>query len=96
MKKIVLLVCVTLFASCSSKDVDTPRQTEISITVADYIFEVPAGFRLVEAQGIDSYVGSVEGNGYSISFDYGWYTSPFENLPEDSFEVSVNTQDGYY
>lgn len=96
MKMIALLVCVAIFVSCSSKEDDTSTQTETSLEIGNYEFDVPAGFRLIEAQGIDSYVGSVEGNGYTISFDFGWYTSSFENLPEDTYEVTVDTLDGDY
>lgn len=96
MKNLFLLTCVGIIISCSSKNDDTVSQAEKSLTIADYLFEVPADFKLIEGKGIDSYVGSVKGNDYTITFDYGWYTSSFENLPADAFEVSVDTVDGYY
>jgi len=44
-------------------------------------------FTLVPEQGFDSYVGKIEGTGISLFFDYGWYTSPRSNLPEDEYLV---------
>jgi len=66
------------------------------IEIGSYVFNFPSGFTLVPAQGIDSYVGNIEGAGISLSFDYGWYTSPVSNLPEDEYEVVEDELNGHF
>lgn len=37
---------------------------------------LPSSLRQIKTQGADSYVGSFEGPGLRVEFDYGWYSDP--------------------
>ncbi len=95
--KVILLIVCIVFTSCSSKD-STPSTSEETkvIAVGNYEFEFPTDFDLVELEGIDSYVGNLVGNEITLSFDFGWYTSPLSNLSEDEFIVTDDVINGHF
>lgn len=95
-KGILFIVCI-VFTSCSSKDStsSTSEETKV-IAVGDYEFEFPTDFNLVELKGIDSYVGNLVGNEITLTFDFGWYTSPLSNLSEDEFIVTDTIINGHF
>ena len=43
----------------------------------DFIIELPANWKFVRLDGIDSYVGLFTNERDSIEFDYGWYSGEF-------------------
>lgn len=47
-----------------------------TIKIGRYQFQFPVGFSLIPGNGIDSYIGNINGAGISLSFDSGAYTSP--------------------
>ncbi|MFT5290448.1 MAG: hypothetical protein ACI8QS_001586 [Planctomycetota bacterium] len=47
-------------------------------------FRIPAGVESIPIQGTDSQVGLLEGAGFRIRFDFGWYS-------DDSFEGQGNS-----
>jgi len=67
-----------------------------TIKIGRYQFQFPLGFSLVPGQGIDSYVGNINGNDISLSFDYGAYTGPSTNLPVDEYEVTEDEIEGNF
>jgi len=62
-------------------------EPSLPIKIGRYQFQFPLGFSLVPGNGIDSYIGNINGNGISLSFDYGAYTIPSSNLPASEYEV---------
>ncbi len=90
---LTLVAFLFLFLSCN-KDDDSNEPS--SIQIGNYIFNFETKFTLVELQGIDSYVGKINGSGISISVDYGWYTSPANNLSENEYLVTEDEINGHY
>ena len=78
--------------SCNKDDINEPS----SIEIGNYIFNFETQFELEELQGIDSYVGNINGSGISLSFDYGWYTEPATNLSSDEYIVTEEEINGHY
>jgi len=66
------------------------------IEIGDYLFQFPSEFSLVPGQGTDSYIGNINGTDISLSFDYGWYTGPSSNLPEDEYIVTEDEIEGHF
>ena len=52
--------------------------------VGSFRFRVPVGVESVPVQGIDSQVGLLEGAGFRIRFDLGWYS-------DNSFDGKINS-----
>ncbi len=99
LKPFILVTLVSLFLSCDK--VDDPSIPEVktdpsTIEIGEYTFNFKTTFVLEELQGIDSYVGRVNGDAISLSFDYGWYTSPAENLSSTDYVVTEDDIKGYY
>jgi len=92
-KKIVLFSFIIFFTSCSTTDDDINKPSTIEI--GSYKFMFPTKFYIKESQGIDSYVGSIIGNGIEIYFDYGIYTSPSPQLSDNEFEVFEDEFEGH-
>lgn len=82
MKNLVLISILFLLFTCgvSSKNPFGPWKT---IEVGRYIFDFPPGFELIKEKGIDSYVGKIQDDSISFSFDYGYYSNDFELLSEE-------------
>jgi hypothetical protein len=83
-KQFTFIIIVALIWSCSNDDdttMNNPPIYENRIDIGDYSFYFPDDFQLEVLQGIDSYIGRINGNESSLFFDYGWYTSPVGNLP---------------
>ena len=63
-----------------------------SISLASKVrFEFPPGkfssdFELVTENGIDSYVGKIKGDSMCFSFDFGYYSSDFEQTSQEYLE----------
>lgn len=93
---VFLISC--LFINCSDGDYNDDDATqEINpITIGAYTFTFPEEFNLEELQGIDSYVGAINGPEFSLSFDYGWYTRSATGLSPTEFNTSVDTLQGHY
>ncbi|TCK64691.1 hypothetical protein DFQ05_2674 [Winogradskyella wandonensis] len=79
--------------SCNNEN-ETSDST--SIQIGNYIFNFPSKFKLEEQQGIDSYVGNINGSGISIFFDYGWYTGPVNNPSLNQYIVNEDEISGHY
>lgn len=47
-----------------------------TISVGKYQLDVPQHFDLRKAEGIDSFVGMIEGDSIHLHFDYGYYSNP--------------------
>jgi hypothetical protein len=59
-----------------------------TIQVGGYYFDFPSDFKLVEEQGIDSYIGRIEGDEFTLWFDYGYYSGDFGPTPEEYLQDS--------
>jgi len=71
-------------------------EPSVPIEIGNYLFQFPLGFSLVPGQGIDSYVGQINGAGISLSFDYGAFTGPASNLPAAEYVVTEDEIDGHF
>ena len=93
-KNIILLSFIILFTSCSTTvdGINKPSTVEIG----SYKFMFPTKFYIEECQGLDSYVGSIIGDGIEVYFDYGMYTSPSRQLSNDEFEAFEDEFEGHY
>lgn len=94
--KIVLILITLSYTNCSDdNDLDLDLDLEFTnlktIEIGDYKLEFPSQFQLIEGLGIDSYVGKVVGSGIELTFDFGVFTNPHQNLPENRFEVINET-----
>ncbi|WP_194774590.1 hypothetical protein [Pararhodonellum marinum] len=65
-----------------------------TINIGEYELQAPGNFKLTEQQGYDSMVGILEGSGISMSYDYGMYTSPEQNVSEEHFTVINEVEEG--
>ncbi|MEM6685970.1 MAG: hypothetical protein AAF617_09330 [Bacteroidota bacterium] len=100
LKHCIAIVILALTWSCNNDDDATtttnPPIYENRIDIEEYAFYFPDDFRLEPLQGIDSYIGNINGNEITLFFDYGWYTRPSENLSPSEFDVSEDIINGYY
>lgn len=92
---ISILALIHFLGSCEAKD-DTIFENGNLIAIGEYTFNFTSDFGLTEEQGIDSYVGKVSNDNFSLTFDYGWYTRPSEDLPIDEYEVVEDVIDGHF
>lgn len=95
LKPLILIIALLFFLSCNNDDDSTSNQPS-SIEIGNYIFNFETEFTLEELQGIDSYVGNINGSGITLFFDYGWYTVPSMNLPPDEYVVTEEEINGHY
>lgn len=93
LKPLMLIIAMFFFFSCTSDDNNNEPS---SIQIGNYAFNFKTKFTLEELQGIDSYVGKVNGSGISLSFDLGWYTRAASNLPADEYIVTEDEINGHY
>lgn len=90
---LILIFGFILFTSCNEND---NQQINSQIEIGNYLFRFPSDYKLVEKQGIDSYVGNIVSNSTSLSFDLGWYTSASQNLAADQFIVIEDKISGHF
>ena len=93
LKLYIPILFLTLLYNCNSnKNNNAPS----SIEIGNYRFNFESTFTLEELQGIDSYVGNINGHNVSLFFDYGWYTSPSKNLSLDDYDVFEDKIEGHF
>ncbi|WP_373522637.1 hypothetical protein [Aquiflexum sp.] len=95
MEKLKILTSIILtffFVGCSQSDLSFDNLKNIEI--GQYQLQVPMNFIIIEEQGYDSMVGRIEGSGISMSYDYGMYTSPEQNVSEENFTIINEDNDG--
>lgn len=97
-KQVAFIVVIMLFWSCNNNDDGSGNNPRFQnkIEIGNYAFYFPDGFVLQEGQGIDSYIGNVNGNNISLFFDYGWYTLPVQNLPANEYIVTEDEINGHF
>lgn len=84
MNKLLLFLLPILFGcNTSQKRADGEWKT---IVVGAYEFDFPPDFKLIPEEGIDSYVGRVEGDSIRFGFDYGVYTNKLTQTPDEYLE----------
>src|SRR5690554_933315 len=89
----IFIATLFLFLNCSK---DTDANEASTIEIGSYIFKFETKFVLEELQGIDSYIGNINGAGITLFFDYGRHTSPQSNLPNEEYLVSEDEINGHY
>lgn len=58
--------------------------------------DFPADFNLIEEQGVDSYVGRVQGDEISLFFNYGSYANDLGPTPEEYLQDSAWLMEAAY
>jgi hypothetical protein len=81
-----------LLIGCNADDLSFDELKNLKI--GEYNIQAPGNFNLIEQQGYDSKVGKIEGSGISMSFDYGMYTSPEQNIPEENYIIIDEINEG--
>ena len=51
------------------------RAADNKLDLEKFVLVVPQGWKHVPSQGLDSFIGSIEGEGIKLDFEYGWYGS---------------------
>ena len=65
------------------------------IVIAEYAFNFPNDFELIEGKGMDSYAGKIKGRKFWLGFDYGFYSDPLVETPEEYLEKGFWKMDAY-
>ena len=81
MIKVLNILFLILLASCNTKNVPNDHDSK-TIEIGNYQFDFPPDFDLVTEQGIDSYVGKIEGDNLILDFDIGYYSNSFAEAPQ--------------
>ncbi len=92
MRRFVFILFLISSIRCSNDDGNEPS----SVTIGDYTFNFPTRFVLEEAEGIDSFVGQIRGDGITLNFDFGPFTGPLNNVSEDQFEILEDEIEGHF
>ena len=90
---LVFVFSALILVSCNTDDESSEPST---IEIGEYRLTFPTKFLLEPVQGIDSYVGNVNGNGVSLIFDYGYYSGPSTQETDDDYLVTTDDYNGYY
>jgi len=93
----ILLVSADLAAvGCSSvpKRKKSPEDGWLKVDAGAFSVVAPPGWVFRKEQGIDSYVGILEGSGMVLHFDYGHYSSSLEEAIEPKYVVAYETIGG--
>lgn len=77
--------CILLMLNCATSKImiSVPPESEWFVFESRgniFSLKYPPLIKYIPQQGIDSYIGSFEGPGLKLHFDYGWYNSP---MPDD-------------
>lgn len=78
-----MVIIILLGCGQSEKKSDGQSKT---IEVGNYLFDFPNDFKLITEKGLDSYVGKVQGDSMSFSFDFGNYSNDFEETAQEYLE----------
>ncbi|MGB0523175.1 MAG: hypothetical protein ACPGJS_09450 [Flammeovirgaceae bacterium] len=89
MKTMIYLVCLATFLCGMSCQTDELK----IINTGNFEIEVPANWKYNKAQGVDSFVGSITGEGVNLSFDWSemGYANPL--IPTEKEYIYENTYD---
>ncbi len=86
---LVLSLCILI--GCNKDNPALEFKNTKVIEIGDYSLDFPEQFELVEIQGVDSYVGTINGSGLEIKFDFGFYSVPYEDLDASIYDVTMQT-----
>ena len=84
--KSLLIFCIMLVLFGCGRTEKKPDGQWKTIEIGDYLFDFPADFELVTEKGIDSYVGKIKGDSMWFGFDFGYYSSDFEQTQQEYLE----------
>lgn len=98
---VLLSFCILL--SCNNSDNEKGFKT---ISIAEYLIDVPNNFKFITENGIDSYVGKIVGDSMIFEFDFGYYSNSLGKTIEEYinekywchqilYELSLNTGKEY-
>jgi hypothetical protein len=80
----VLGMAITAVQAQDAAPVNTIPANWIAITAGKaFSLRAPPGTRFRPEQGIDSFVSGFDGPGFTMTFDYGVYSNPLEDLKAD-------------
>ncbi|HET7360468.1 MAG TPA: hypothetical protein VFI78_00885 [Salinimicrobium sp.] len=88
MKKIFLLLFIIIATGCTSNDNEGTELTfPNKLATRNFTVMAPNGWKLIEEQGIDTYIGRITNGNLTIYFDQGFLCCPDLN----SIEKTENT-----
>ena len=82
--QLTILITILLFG-CGQTENKSDRQWK-TIEIGDYLFDFPTDFEIVNEKEIDSYVGKIKGDSMWFGFDFGYYSSDFEQTSQEYLE----------
>ena len=93
MKRLFTLLSLFFILACNQNNTPEPEEEETTglpkRTVTHFNIELPAGWKHVKQQGIDSSVGFFTDETDSLYYDFGWYTHGFERHYGDNTDYII-------
>ena len=86
---LLILLLPLLFLGC----IDNDPETKV-LDFEDFSIVVPTDWESFRSQGYDSKVGGISNGKIVLTYDYGWYSSDFQNETAESHLRTVTTIDG--
>ena len=101
----LLLVIAGMYVAYRTQSADAKKETgpvKISQTTEDwqvletdhFTIMAPAGWKFNQGRGTDSYVGTFDGEGISLEFDYGIYSNSLADDNNPDYTIKYETIDG--
>jgi hypothetical protein len=84
MKNHVILILFSILFLCNET-----YENLNTIRIGEFTFQFPNDFKLINEQGIDSYVGKVSNGKIRFQFDYGYYSDSFDPTIEEYLNEDV-------
>ncbi len=83
MNKILTFLVFAFLIACTTKKDPLDTTDWKPIEIGEFTFNVPADFKLVEEQGMDTYMGKIKSDSLELEFNLGYYTKKFPESPEE-------------
>jgi hypothetical protein len=94
MNRLLLSPFLCLLISAALTGQSNPKWKPIEL--GDYVLDFPPDFKLTPANGIDSYVGKIDGDSLHLQFDFGYYSPSFGQTPQEYLKQGFwKTEAGY-
>ncbi len=85
MKQLLTILTTILLFGCAQTENKSDGQWK-TFEIGDYLFDFPADYELVTEKGIDSYIGKIKGDSMWFGFNFGYYSTDFEQTSQEYLE----------
>jgi hypothetical protein len=90
------MVCFCAISACVSVRNHLPDPpTWHKVEAGAFSLFAPPGWEFHQLQGVDSYVGEFTGDGVTLKFDYGQYSSPLNQAVEPKYVIAQQDIGGH-